>query len=541
MQTLILGGARSGKSRYAEQLAHPYPEVVYIATATAGDAEMQTRITHHQAARPAHWLTVEEPIALAQALQTHAQAGRVLLVDCLTLWLNNLLCLEDGQRLQSELAAVYAILPHLPGELILVSNETGLGIIPLGELTRRYVDEAGRMHQRLAAQANQVVFMLAGLPHYLKGHPTTMTPHPTPYPTTPSALPTTDHWLHDPCQQPDPTFAERAQERQNQLTKPAGALGELETLAIRLASLQRCDQPCAEQVHISIFAGDHGVVAEGVSAFPQAVTQQMVANFLHGGAAISVLARNLGAILEIVDTGIIEPLPAQTGLIIQRAGAGTANSAQTAAMTLGQLTLALQAGYAAVERAYAKGADLFIGGEMGIGNTTPATVLYCALLEQSPETMTGAGTGLEQTGIQHKAGVIQHILERHQASAGKDALRWLQQAGGFEIAALTGAYIRAAQRGLPVLLDGFISTAAALVACRIQPDVAPWLLATHCSAERGHKLALAHLGITPLFNLGMRLGEGSGAAVAVPLLRTACYLHNQMATFAEAAVAGKNT
>ena len=345
-------------------------------------------------------------------------------------------------------------------------------------------------------------------------------------------------WLSAPCSTPNRHFSELAQIRQTQLTKPPQALGDLETIAIRLAGLQAREQPRIEHIHISIFAGDHGVVAEGVSAFPQAVTQQMVGNFLHGGAAISVLAKALNAQLEIIDTGILAALPAQDGLIIQRAGAGTANSAQTAAMTHEQLVIALQAGFDAAERAHAQQADIFIGGEMGIGNTTAATVLYCALLDLDPETMTGAGTGLDATGIAHKTQVIETILKRH-ASCGNNALAWLACAGGFEIAALTGAYLRAAQLGLPILLDGFITTAAAVVALKLQPAVQDWLFLSHASAERGHKQAISALGLQPLLDLNLRLGEGSGAAIAVPILRQACILHNQMATFAEAAVAGK--
>lgn len=340
------------------------------------------------------------------------------------------------------------------------------------------------------------------------------------------------------CATPHQQFLALARERQAQLTKPPQALGDLETIAIRLASLQAREQPALDRVHISIFAGDHGVVAEGVSAFPQAVTQQMLANFLHGGAAISVLAKSLSAQLEIIDVGIIEPLPAQTGLVIQRAGAGTANSAHTEAMTSEQLNIALQAGFAAAERAHAKQAELFIGGEMGIGNTTAATVLYCALLNLSPATMTGAGTGLDAAGIAHKTQVVASILQRH-AACDQDALAWLRCAGGFEIVALTGAYLRAAQLGLPILLDGFITTAAALVALKLQAAIKDWLFLSHASAERGHKQAIACLGLQPLLDLNLRLGEGSGAAIAVPIMRQACLLHNQMATFAEAAVAGK--
>lgn len=345
-------------------------------------------------------------------------------------------------------------------------------------------------------------------------------------------------WWKEACQASDNDYVSRAQERQGQLTKPPGALGTLEDVAIRLAGLQQNDQPAADKVHISVFAGDHGVVAEGVSAFPQEVTAQMVHNFLHGGAAISVLAKQLGASLEIVDTGILTPMPAMEGLVLQRAGSGTANSAQQAAMTAEQLEIALQAGHDAIERAAAQNAELFVGGEMGIGNTTAATALYCALLDLPPQQVAGAGTGLDDEGIAHKAQVLGNMLDLHK-DAGSNAMEWLRRVGGFEIAGLTGAYIHAAQRRVPVLVDGFISTAAALVATRVQPAVAQWLFLSHASAEQGHQYAVQALGQKPLLDLGMRLGEGSGAAVAVNMLRTACALHNGMATFAEAAVAGK--
>lgn len=345
-------------------------------------------------------------------------------------------------------------------------------------------------------------------------------------------------WWQQACKQPDNNFTTIAEQRQQQLTKPPGSLGALEAIAVRLAGLQGTDKPQAEKIHISIFAGDHGVVTEGVSAFPQEVTGQMVHNFLQGGAAISVLARQLQAHLEVIDTGIITPLPEQEGLISHRAGMGTANCSTEAAMTPEQLETALQAGKQAVDRAGSQQADLFIGGEMGIGNTTAATALYCALLHQQPPVLTGAGTGLDEQGIEHKIAVLDTILLQHK-SCGNDAMEWLRCVGGFEIAALTGAYLRAAQCGIPVLLDGFITTAAALVALRIQPDITPWLMLSHVSAEQGHPFVIEALKQQPLLKLDMRLGEGSGAAVAANLLRTACCLHNEMATFEEAAVAGK--
>jgi nicotinate-nucleotide--dimethylbenzimidazole phosphoribosyltransferase len=344
-------------------------------------------------------------------------------------------------------------------------------------------------------------------------------------------------WLKLPCQPLYTAATDTARLRQSQLTKPPGALGELEAVAIRLAGLQGRERPAIDTVHISVFAADHGVAAEGVSAFPQAVTAQMVENFLAGGAAISVLAQEIGATLEVVDVGVKTPL-ANPKLISQRVGDGTANSAEGAAMTSAQLALALQAGADAAERAKAANADLFIGGEMGIANTTAATAIYCALLDVPIMDATGPGTGLDRDGMLHKINVIRRVLNQHRSHF-DEPLEVLRRLGGFEIAALTGAYIRAAQLGLPVLVDGFISTAAALVAIDIQPAVADWLLLSHTSAEPGHFFAVAELKQRPLLDLGLRLGEGSGAALAVPLLRLACTLHNRMATFAEAAVARK--
>jgi nicotinate-nucleotide--dimethylbenzimidazole phosphoribosyltransferase len=344
-------------------------------------------------------------------------------------------------------------------------------------------------------------------------------------------------WLNTPAQAPNAAMTAAAHLRQTQLTKPAGALGELEAVAIRLAGLQGREQPRVDNVHISVFAADHGVADEGVSAFPQAVTAQMAHNFLNGGAAINVLAREIGATLEIIDVGVKTPLT-HPNLISQRAGNGTANSALDAAMNTAQLSLALQAGADAADRANAAAADLFIAGEMGIANTTAATAIYCALLDVAILDATGPGTGLDRDGMVHKVNVIRRILNQHRSHF-DDPLEVLRRLGGFEIAAITGAYIRAAQLGLPVLVDGFISTAAALIAINVQPSVADWLLLSHTSAEPGHFFAIAELQQRPLLDLNLRLGEGSGAAVAVPLLRMACALHNHMATFAEAAVAGK--
>jgi len=348
----------------------------------------------------------------------------------------------------------------------------------------------------------------------------------------------TQSWWLNPCKAVDRQALQDAEQLQQQLTKPAGSLGQLETLAVQLAGLQGRLKPSVNQLWIGIFAGDHGVVAEGVSAFPQEVTGQMLRNFVNGGAAISVLARQLQARLEVVDLGTVTPSLNLPGVRHLHLGPGTANFARGPAMTPAQGVQALQAGRDTVLRALAEGAELFIGGEMGIGNTTAASALACALLDCPVAQLTGPGTGLDTAGVSHKTQVIERALALHAAQRG-DPLQTLFNLGGFEIAALVGAYLACAQEGLAVLVDGFICSVAALIAVRLNPACREWLLFGHRGAEPGHRHVLQTLNAQPLLDLGLRLGEGSGAALAVPLLRLACDLHGQMATFAEAAVADR--
>jgi nicotinate-nucleotide--dimethylbenzimidazole phosphoribosyltransferase len=343
------------------------------------------------------------------------------------------------------------------------------------------------------------------------------------------------NWWESPAASIDQTARSAAMARQAVLTKPPGALGRLESVAIQLAGMQGQEKPEINQVEIVVYAADHGVVEEGVSAFPQVVTYEMVKNFARGGAAINVLARSLGARLGVVNLGTVvtpDELPGVTNRVI---AAGSANLAKTAAMTDSQFEAALDVGRDMVEQGLARDMQLFIGGEMGIGNTTAAAAIGCALLGVEPGDMAGPGTGLDASGVSHKAQVIERALALH-ADALTEPAAVLRILGGFEIAALAGSYIRCAQAGVPVLVDGFISTSAALCATRICPGSEDWLLYSHASAEPGHAGMLQALEAEPLLDLGMRLGEGSGAAVAVTLLRQACALHNEMATFAEAGV-----
>lgn len=344
---------------------------------------------------------------------------------------------------------------------------------------------------------------------------------------------------HQPPPSLNPSRISRARERQAALTKPPGSLGRLEELAVTLCGQQDTDTPGVDRSHISIFAADHGVCAEGISAFPQQVTGQMVANFAHGGAAISVLARHLGARLEVVNLGTVEPMPELPGVLVQRIGPGTANLALHPAMTNAEVRQALEAGDQAAQRAANNDAQLFIGGDMGIGNTTSAAAVACALLAETPSVIVGPGTGLDAAGVQHKIRVVAKALQRH--GDNRSPLAVLASLGGFEIAALTGAMLGCAQRRIPMLVDGFIVSVAALVAVLQQPELAPWLHFAHRSGEPGHGRILQALAAQPLLDLNMRLGEASGAAIALPLLRQACALHNQMASFADAGVDSGNS
>jgi nicotinate-nucleotide--dimethylbenzimidazole phosphoribosyltransferase len=343
-------------------------------------------------------------------------------------------------------------------------------------------------------------------------------------------------WLRQPAAPVDTDAVARARQRQSQLTKPRGSLGRFEDLAVVLAGLQGVVQPRVDNVRVAIFVADHGIAIHGVSAYPQCVTRQMVGNFVAGGAAVNVLAAETGAALEVVDVGTRDNAGCPVGVVASRCGLGTADFARGAAMTERQLESALEAGRASVGRARAAGTDLFIGGEMGIGNTTSAAALACALLGAPAEALAGPGSGLDAVGVRRKAAVIARALAAHRDHL-DDPLEALRRVGGFEIAALVGAFCTCAQQRVPVLVDGFITGVAALVSVRLCSGAGNWMLHAHRSAEPGHARVLEALGAKPLLNLGFRLGEGSGALAAVPLMRLACALHAEMATFAEAGVA----
>ena len=345
-------------------------------------------------------------------------------------------------------------------------------------------------------------------------------------------------WYQQSCAPLNITARDAALARQAQLTKPPGALGRLEDIAVQIAAMQGNVIPSLEKVHIAVFAGDHGIARKGISAFPQEVTTEMVRNFSRGGAAISVLARQLAASLEVINVGTVQDHGPLEGVLKQRIAPGTEDFSEQAAMHQEQLEEALEAGRQSATRALQNKVQLYIGGEMGIGNTTAASAVASVLLAMEPEKLCGPGTGLDASGVARKAELIRRALALHQLKPNEpfEVLRCL---GGFEIAALAGAYISCASYSIPVLVDGFISSVAALVALSINPSCAHWYLYSHSSAEPGYQYVMQGLKAQPLLDLGMRLGEGSGAAVAVPVLRLACDLHSQMATFDQAGVSEK--
>lgn len=337
----------------------------------------------------------------------------------------------------------------------------------------------------------------------------------------------------------DKTAMEAAAAHQNQLTKPPGSLGLLEELAVQLAGITGTVTPEFKQKAIIVMAGDHGVCAEGISAFPAEVTPQMVMNFLAGGAAVNVLARQAGAEVICVDVGVNADL-SHPQLQSRKVRRGTGNMAQGPAMTREEAVAAILAGVDTVNECVQAGIRMFSTGEMGIGNTTPSAAILCALTGLAPEEAVGRGTGIGDAQWAHKCNVVRQAIEVNQPDR-NDALDVLAKVGGLEIAGLTGVILGAAAHRLPVVVDGFISSAAALAAVRLAPAAQPYLIASHLSEERGHAALLAELGLKPGLHLNMRLGEGTGGALMFPIIDASLRIMQEMATFAQAGVSNKDT
>ena len=338
---------------------------------------------------------------------------------------------------------------------------------------------------------------------------------------------------------PDAGAMRRAEARQRVLTKPPGSLGRLEELAVRLAGMLGDARPRIGGKAVIVAAGDHGVVAQGVTGYPQAVTAQMVANFLAGGAAVSVMCGRLGVRQLVVDAGIAAPAPAHhPALRVVRAGPGTGDISRGPAMSREQAVRCLEAGIEIAGEVVADGADLIATGDMGIGNTTAASAITAAVTGRPPHETTGRGTGRSDDQLRHKIAVVERTLVCNMPDRG-DALDVLAKVGGFEIGVLAGVILGVASRRRAVVLDGFIAGAAALPAVLLSPHARGYLIAAHRSTEPGHRAVLAHLGLQPLLDLELRLGEGSGAVLAMPIIEAAAACLAEMATFAEAGVSDR--
>jgi nicotinate-nucleotide--dimethylbenzimidazole phosphoribosyltransferase len=329
-----------------------------------------------------------------------------------------------------------------------------------------------------------------------------------------------------------------AKARQDTLTKPPGSLGRLEELSIQLAGITGKEIPTIKDKVIITMAGDHGVVEEGVSAFPQEVTPQMVLNFLHGGAAINVLARHVGARITIVDMGVAADMESHPALVVKKIAYGTANMTRGPAMTREQAEGAILAGVEVVEVEIEKGLDIVGTGDLGIGNTTPSAAIAAVLTGIEPAKLAGRGTGVDDAGLKRKINAIERALAVNKPNP-KDGLDVLSKVGGFEIGGLVGVILGAAANHKPVMVDGFISTAAAMIAVTIAPAARPYLISAHRSQEYGHSQMVEWLGLKPLVDLDFRLGEGTGAALGISFAEAACKILAEMATFAEAGVSDK--
>lgn len=337
----------------------------------------------------------------------------------------------------------------------------------------------------------------------------------------------------------DETRTAEIQARLDNLTKPQGSLGRLEELARRYCLITGREKPEIKNKVIFTFAGDHGVAEEGISAFPREVTPQMVYNFLRGGAGVNVLARHVGARVIVVDVGVDHDFEPMDGLEIKKVGRGTRNMTKGPAMTCEEAEQAVLSGVDVVEK-YREGLDIVGTGDMGIGNTTPSSAIVSVITGTEPEKVTGRGTGIDTDALQHKVSVIKKAIAVNNPDP-RDAMDVLSKVGGFEIAGIAGLVLGAAMHKIPVVVDGFISTAGALIAAELNPYVKGYIIAAHQSVEVGHRKMLEHLEQIPLLDLNLRLGEGTGAALGISLVEAGVKILTQMATFAAAGVAERNS
>ncbi|WP_166345798.1 nicotinate-nucleotide--dimethylbenzimidazole phosphoribosyltransferase [Phytoactinopolyspora limicola] len=535
---LVLGGARSGKSALAEEWARERAgaaSVTYVATAghRPGDAEWADRVARHQQRRPAGWTTVETT-DVASVLR--AATGTVV-VDCLALWLSVVLDEagawdDDGQPPFLAVEAAVDELEHAwrttTANVVAVSNEIGSGVVPATRSGRLFRDQLGLLNQRLAAVTDRVVLCVAG--RVLELPPPSVPRWPgagAAYPAPVGGVATVRSGVPAPI---DHDAETRARSLIDGLAKPVGSLGRLEEIAVWLAGRQGRVPPAGpSRVAVTVFAGDHGVAAD-VSAYPPAVTGAMVRTVAAGQAGINALAAEHGAAVRVRDLGVdaeLADLPAE--IVEHKVRRGTGRIDSEDALSSDHVRQAIAAGRAL---AADQQADLLIAGDLGIGNTTVAAALTGAVLGQDAQKVTGRGTGIDDTTLRRKTEIVAAAIERAR-TVRDDPGALLARIGGADLAAMAGFLAGAAEQGTPVLLDGAVVTSAALVAELLTPGAAAWWLAGHRSVEPAHSLALDHLGLEPIVDLRMRLGEGTGALAALPTIRSAVAVSTRMAALAD--------
>ncbi|MFT4088852.1 MAG: nicotinate-nucleotide--dimethylbenzimidazole phosphoribosyltransferase [Gordonia sp. (in: high G+C Gram-positive bacteria)] len=557
MRSLVLGGIRSGKSAHGERLVADDAAVRYLATGPVpdgDDAEWQARIEAHRVRRGGHFEAVETRDLVAELI---AHPESTTLVDDLGSWVVALLDDRSGWDdpavdLSADFAALAAAVRDFAGRLVLVSPEAGLSVVPATASGRRFTDALGELNSAIAAVCDDVVLVVAGRVLTLDAPPAPSVrpaPRTSPAAPVPVELPASEpielddrtadldveHAADFPTvDYPDEDVAEQSRRYQLTLTKPPGALGLLEDLGNWISACQaQCPPARLTRPAIAVFAGDHGVARHGVSAFPPEVTAQMVANIAGGGAAINVLARRAGAGVHVFDMSVeADTAPEYSRYKVRRS---TGDLRRGEAMTLDEARRSVAAGRAVADRLVDEGADLLIAGDMGIGNTTPAAVLIGTLTGQEPVVVVGRGTGIDDAAWIRKTAAIRDGM-RFGRKHRNDPIALLAAVAGPDLAAMAGFYAQAAVRRTPVLLDGVVTTSAAMVAEKLAPGASAWWRAGHRSTEPAHGFALTELGLEPIVDLSMRLGEGSGAATALPIVCDAVDVLIDMATFGEAGV-----
>ena len=593
MRLLVLGGTRSGKSAHAESVAAATDDVVvYVATARldSDDEEMAARIAAHRERRPARWVT-EETDDITRVLSEHTTS--TVLVDDLGGWLTRRMdatlgWADWGAAVTDELDALVTAVAEHAGSIVLVSPEVGLGVVPDSLSGRVFADVIGSLNRRLAQVCDSAVLVVAGRALPLDAPPPTPD-NPVEVPSdTPSATPAAaatpgaaaagvataaapasasraasgdgqaelpgdlphdfpglrdvEHYddpvAFPPVHPPSHAVAEEARARHLTLTKPAASLGRLEELGVWISACQEtCPPRPLDRARIVVFAGDHGVAEHGVSAFPQAVTLQMADNIVGGGAAVSVLARTAGATVRVADMAMAAERPG--GLDDHKVRRSSGSIDREDALTPDEVLAAIAAGRRIADEEVDSGADLLIAGDLGIGNTTPATVLTCLVTGREPVELVGRGTGIDDEGWMRKTAAIRDAMFRASGDL-RDPVAMLRKVGGADLAAMAGFLAQAAIRKTPCVLDGSVVTSAALMAEALAPGSRQWWVAGHRGGEPAHSAALTYLSLEPILDHTMRLGEGSGAVAALPVVHNAVAILTEMATFADAGVSGKD-